>query len=176
METSNTIIDSILYNRRVPLGKHYDKYRNHVYRVFNFCLLLDEDRTNKEKYAIASAFHDLGIWTDHTFDYLAPSVQLSKEYLLKIGKREWQQEIYLMIDMHHKRSVYRESYSKTVETFRKADWIDVTQGRKAFGSYKTSMKAIQRQFPNEGFHFYLIRQTLKNFLRNPLNPLPMFKK
>ena len=176
METSNAIIDRILSNRRSPLGKHYDKYRNHVYRVFNFCLLLDEDQTNKEKYAIASAFHDLGIWTNHTFDYLVPSVQLSKDYLSKVGKREWQQEISLMIDMHHKRSVYQGSYSKTVETFRKADWIDVTQGYKVFGASQTRIKTIQRQFPNEGFHFYLIRQTLKNFLQHPLNPLPMFKK
>lgn len=54
------------------LGDDFTAYRNHTYRVANLCVALS--RTNAEqleKIAMATAFHDLGIWTDHTFDYLS---------------------------------------------------------------------------------------------------------
>jgi hypothetical protein len=38
-----------------------------------------------EKIAIAGVFHDLGIWTNKTFDYIAPSVVLAREYLAARG-------------------------------------------------------------------------------------------
>ncbi|MEX0722651.1 MAG: HD domain-containing protein [Gracilimonas sp.] len=175
MEPQNIVIDNILSTHQIGLGKHYNKYRNHVYRVFNYCLLLDASPANKKKYAIASAFHDLGIWTNHTFDYLEPSIRLAKDYLSKIGNKEWQDEISLMIDMHHKKSIYRGQFSQTVETFRKADWVDVSLGRKTFGLSTTSIKAIQKLFKNDGFTLFLILKGIKNFLRHPSNPLPMFK-
>jgi hypothetical protein len=34
---------------------------------------LDMKNGNEEKYAIAAVFHDIGIWTTHTIDYLDPS-------------------------------------------------------------------------------------------------------
>ena len=42
-----------------------------------------------EKIAVATAFHDLGIWTDGTFDYLQPSVRLASAYLAGAAKPEW---------------------------------------------------------------------------------------
>ncbi len=60
------------------MGADYDKYKNHVYRVFLNCLLIDSEKNNEEKYAIASVFHDVGIWTNHTFDYLDPSIEQAK--------------------------------------------------------------------------------------------------
>jgi hypothetical protein len=40
-------------------------------------VLHDQDRVDLEKIAVAAVFHDLGIWTNKTFDYIAPSVALA---------------------------------------------------------------------------------------------------
>lgn len=56
----------------------------------------------REKIIIAGSFHDIGIWSDNTFDYLPPSIVPAKEYLKKNGLEEWIAEIELMISVHHK--------------------------------------------------------------------------
>ncbi len=172
----NKIIDTILSKYKTDLGIHFNTYRNHVYRIYNFALLLDNDKTNHEKYAIAAAFHDLGIWTANTFDYLKPSIALAKNYLIKNKKESWIEEVSLMIDLHHKRSFYKGNYQKTVEIFRKSDWIDVTLSIKKYGLPKSEIKTIQKQFPNNGFHWFLVKQIFFNLFKKPMNPLPMFKK
>lgn len=173
---SHIIIEEILSQHRNVLGKDFDTYRNHVYRVFNICLKLDSEHQNEEKYAIVAAFHDLGIWTNNTFDYLEPSITLAKTYLEHTDNSDWQDEIASMIDMHHKMSKYAGKYEKTVETFRKADWMDVTMGTKRFGFPKSEFTQINQRFPTLGFHRFLIVQTMKNLFKPPLNPLPMFKR
>lgn len=176
MQENNIIIEDTLSQYEYVLGKEFETYRNHVYRIFNICTLIDSSSENQLKYAIAAIFHDLGIWTDKTFDYLEPSIALAEIYLVRIGKIEWLNEIKLMIDMHHKRSKYRGEYENTVETFRKADWIDVTKGRKSFGFNSEKYLLIVKSFPYLGLHKFLILQTFKNFIKSPFNPLPMFKK
>src|SRR5712671_5378177 len=58
-----------------------------------------------EKIAVATAFHDLGIWTDGTFDYLGPSVRLARAYLTECGHPEkWVAEVERMILEHHELS------------------------------------------------------------------------
>ena len=81
-----------------------------------------------------------------------------------------------MINYHHKMSSYRGEFRKTVEIFRKADWIDVIMGIKLFELDKSKYKTIQKQISNKGFHWFLTKQSLKYFVKHPLNPLPMFKK
>ena len=172
----NPIIEKVLEENRNFLKSDYDKYKNHVYRVYLLCLKIDRQMENADKYAIAAAFHDLGIWTHRTFDYLEPSINQAREYLDKIEKPEWKNEIACMIDMHHKRSRYSGQNEKTVETFRRADWIDVTRGIINFKIDRKEIKDLQKKFPILGFHGFLLKQSIKNFLKHPLNPLPMFKK
>lgn len=176
MKNSNQRIEAILSYYKNDLGNDYDMYRNHVFRVFSICILIDNRKENEDKYAIAAAFHDLGIWTQKTFDYLRPSIVLAHAYLNQIGKVAWSEEIELMIDMHHKRSRYRGIHHKTVETFRRADWMDVTKGRRTFGFEKGSLDSIVELYPYLGFHRFLLVQTMKNFFKSPFNPLPMFKR
>lgn len=177
MRHSISIIDDLMQPYQSIIGTDFDKYKNHVCRVFLNCKMLDNNPENEEKYAIASVFHDIGIWTDHTFDYLKPSIIKSKAYLNEIGKLLWMYEIALMIDMHHKVSEYRGKYYKTVEIFRKADWMDVSLGLLRFGADKQNIKTNQNQYKNLGFHLFLLKQATKNFLQHPFkNPLPMFKK
>ena len=168
-------IDFILNDYKIVLGKDFNTYKNHIYRIYNYMILLDQIEDNHEKYAIAAVFHDLGIWT-HSFNYLKPSIQLAKKHLLAINRENWLEEISLMIDYHHKMSTYKGKYSITVETFRKADWIDVSMGFKMMTLNKNHFKSIKTQFPLNGFHWFLVKQSFKYFLKHPLKPLPMFKK
>jgi hypothetical protein len=176
MEYSNEVIESLLKQFRAAIGGDYDRYSNHVYRVFLICLLMDKEKANEDKYATAAVFHDIGIWTDHTIDYLDPSIRQAEIYLAATARQDWIEEITLMINWHHKITAYHGKYEMTVENFRKADWIDVSLGLKTFGSDKKKIKKIRRVLPNKGFHWFLIRQITKNFFRYPLKPFPMFKK
>ncbi|UFH52240.1 HD domain-containing protein [Spirosoma sp. KNUC1025] len=170
------LIEELLEKFRLSIGVDFDRYRNHVYRVFLSCLLLDDNKLNEEKYALAAVFHDIGIWTDHTFDYLNPSIEQAKIYLHSIGRQDWTDEISQMIYWHHKLSTYQGKFGKLVETFRKADWIDVSLGVFTFGIDTQKIRQNRRMLPNRGFHFFLVRETAKNLLKHPFNPLPIFKR
>ena len=172
---SSEVIEEVLEKYRPAILNDYDRYRNHVYRVFSNCLLLDPEVANHEKYAIAAALHDVGIWTNHTFDYLHPSERQAILYLTEIGKTELIEEITSMIHWHHKVTSFQGMHQKTIDTFRKADWIDISLGVITFGQ-KENFRAARRQFPNLGFHLFLIKQTSKRFFKHPLSPLPMLRK
>ena len=172
----NSTIEAILNDFRDALGKDFDKYYNHVYRVYYLSCCFDDNEVNKEKYAIAAAFHDLGIWTADTFDYIDPSLELAKRYLETVQKVEWAEEISLMIEMHHKIRPYKERYETSVESFRKADWIDLSLGLLQFGlPRKTYHNYLRPNFPYKGFHPFLVKKSLQNLLKNPRKPLPMFR-
>ncbi|HLP64686.1 HD domain-containing protein [Flavobacterium sp.] len=172
----HAIIDSLLCPFKPIIGEDYNRYRNHVCRVFSNCLYLDNQKEHVEKYAIAAVYHDIGIWTDDTIDYLQPSIAQAKLYLTKIGKSHWNEEVSKMIDWHHKINVYQENDFETVEIFRKADWTDVSLGVLSHGIPKQLLNTDKKQFPNLGFHWFLIKKILANLTKHPLNPLPMFKK
>lgn len=175
MTYTHPLIEALLSSFQPAIGTDYNKYRNHVYRVFLNCILLDKNKINEDKYAIAAVFHDIGIWTNHTIDYLNPSVEQLQQYLHNTNQQEWIDEISAMILWHHKTSRYRAEHSYTVETFRKADWIDVSLGLLTFGADRKTIRTNRRILPNLGFHLFLVKQISKNFLRHPLNPLPMFR-
>lgn len=173
---NNDIIEAILGKYRAVIGKDLFRYRNHVYRVYLNCLLLDTAPANEDKYAYAAVFHDIGIWTDRTIDYLQPSIAKACEYLANNGKKEWIAEITLMIYWHHKITAYTGVNQKIVEVFRKADWIDVSLGILSFGVAVHKIRTNRKRYPNLGFHLFLLRKIGRNLLRHPLKPLPMFRK
>jgi len=176
MEKRDAIITNILDGHKPALGRKYSTYYNHVMRIYNYCLLLDDNLDNYEKYAISAAFHDIGIWTHGTFDYLEPSIGLAQAYLTNAGKTKWAKEVGLMIEYHHKISGYKGDCGHTVNVFRKADWIDVSMFTMRFGLSVNQLKSIRKQYPVKGFHTFLGQQTWKWFLKKPLSPLPMFKR
>ena len=55
-----------------------------------------DSRVELEKIAVAAVFHDLGIWTNNTFDYIAPSVAIARKHLADRGMAEWIPEIEAM--------------------------------------------------------------------------------
>ena len=71
-----SLIEAILEDCKDRIGDDHADYRGHVHRMFNYCLALnpaaEEERT---KLAIAARFHDIGLWSDDTADYLVPSIE-----------------------------------------------------------------------------------------------------
>jgi hypothetical protein len=170
------VLDAILESWRVTLGEDFAAYMNHCYRVLNFCLAFcGEDAETVSKISIAVAFHDLGIWTSNTYDYLGPSKQLAREYLAKTNQGMWGDEIETMIEQHHKLRKYKSNPSWVVEPFRKADWIDVSRGRLKFGLPSVFVADTLSTFPNAGFHKRLIALTKQRLKTHPFSPLPMLR-
>jgi hypothetical protein len=170
-------VDEVLRSHSAELGPDHAAYKNHVYRVLNLCVAQSSpDSESIEKIAIAAVFHDLGIWTDRTFDYLPPSIRLASAYLLRTGRAEWAPEVAAMILEHHKISRYRGDAGPLVEPFRRADWIDVSLGLRRFGLTRSGLSPVFSAWPNEGFHRRLLQLSLKRALTNPLTPLPMIRR
>ncbi len=169
----NGLVDDILDSYRDVIGDDFSGYRNHVHRMLNFCFVQGNfDAEQKEKLAIAASFHDLGIWTADTFDYLPPSVDLAVEYLDRNGLTAWTAEISQMIDLHHR---VRRNADPLAEVFRKGDLIDFSLGLFKCGVPGEYVRSVKEQFPNEGFHQHLARRAGRWICRHPLNPVPVLK-
>ena len=78
-----------------------------------------------------------------------------------------------MIEQHHKITSYHEN--ALVETFRHADWNDVTLGLLKFGLSSSEIRAVRDAFPNAGFHPFLLRCSGRECLSRPWNLLPMMR-
>jgi hypothetical protein len=168
-------LDELLEAHAAELGRDFTAYRNHTYRVVNLCVALSSDDPGQlQKMAIAAAFHDLGIWTDGTFDYLQPSIRLASAHLAHTGREEWVPEITEMILQHHKISAWKGRPDWLVEPFRRADWIDVTRLR-TFGLPRSLLKEIFAAWPGAGFHRKLVQLELGRLRTHPWSPLPMVR-
>jgi len=175
VETHKTI-DTLLQEWQPALGTDYLAYRNHIYRVFNFsCRLADAAGEQMEKLAIAAAFHDIGIWLDDTFDYLAPSSRRALDYPAQVGRVEWAEEVHQIIEQHHKVRPWRGTEPNLVECFRQADWLDVCLFTLPTRLERAFLAEVLRRFPRRGFHRRLVSLTLGWARKHPLDPLPIFK-
>jgi len=174
--TSLPTVEEVLEDHAPELGHDLVGYRNHVYRIVNLCFaIVGNGPVELEKIAVAGVFHDLGIWTNNTFDYIAPSVAAAREHLAARGMADWIPEIEAMIADHHKVTPSRANPQSLVESFRRADWIDVSLGLRRFGLPRTFIAAVDATWPNAGFHRRLVQLTIDRFWKHPLTPLPMFK-
>jgi hypothetical protein len=167
-------IDEVLNDHATALRGDFLAYRNHVYRVANLCVEF-VGRSNLEKIAVAAAFHDLGIWTNGTFDYIAPSVALAHGYLMDRARQDWTAEIEGMIADHHKITSSTANSDSLIEAFRRADWIDVTRGLRRFGIPCPFVARLFATWPSAGFHWRLLTLTLDRLRSHPLSPLPMVR-
>lgn len=177
MLDSLPVLDAILQRHAGALGKDHQPYRHHAYRVANFhwCLLpgTDEDR---HVLSVVTAFHDLGIWTAGTFDYLAPSEALASAYLHAEGCADLVPLVQAMIGHHHQLSALSPTADPRIEAFRKADWLDVTLGLRRFSLASCDFKRILARFPRLGFHARLLQFGAHHALHHPLRPLPMLRR
>jgi HD domain. len=187
IETHIPYLEELLIPWQGIIGDDYPGYKNHVYRMVQFCWALKQTRgealteDDKKKIMIAAAFHDIGIWVSNTLDYLDPSIPPAMEYLARQGLNDWKQEIKLMISEHHKLSPYTDAQFDQkkidiVELFRQGDVIDFSLGMVRFELPKNYIKAMKIAIPNKGFHLGLLKKGMRWFIRHPLNPAPMMKK
>ncbi|MBR0847853.1 HD domain-containing protein [Bradyrhizobium diazoefficiens] len=169
VETVDDVLDTQWRGDRSMLAP----YRNHVLRVASFCRALTE-AVDPFELGVAGAFHDLGVWNVPTWDYLAPSRRMAREWLAARGRTDCADRIEAMIEHHHKLTRYRGLHETAVEAFRRADWMDVSRGRLRFGVPAGTIETIKRAHPNLGFHAFLRKRTARAFIETPLRPLPMF--
>lgn len=169
-------IDSLLDPWKSCLGGDFAGYRNHVVRLASFCLLLRHcSAEERQKIEIAACFHDIGLWTDNTLDYLGPSLPPAEAYLEGLGKPEWAAEMGQMIVDHHRIRPIKQSISPLVEVFRQGDLVDFSLGAVTFGLPKSAITSVKSAYPNAGFHKMLARRAGAWFVRHPLHPAPMMK-
>lgn len=163
------------------LGRDRVPYTNHVIRVLLFCDALfkraggeGERPSRRPEYVACGVFHDLGIWTDRTFDYLVPSIDLATDHLVHSGHEDLVPLVTEMIDLHHKQRAAG-APSDPVEIFRRADTIDVGLGLRRFGIPLSEIRSVLRSYPSRGFHRTLVKLTVRRTIEHPTSPLPMFK-
>lgn len=169
-------IDTLLNPWRPAIGAAFEGYRNHVVRMACFCQLLEPcDAIEQQKIEIAACFHDIGIWTAGTMDYLPPSAALAREYLDANGLQGWSDEITRMILTHHRLRPAPEDASALVELFRRGDLVDFSLGLVKFGLPAAVVTSVKAGCPNAGFHRNLCRLEFGWLLRHPLDPVPMMK-
>ena len=170
-------IDLILASHEAVIGRDFQAYRNHCQRTFHatqqiFAQTQPQPMTDQQSntLAVAAAFHDLGIWTAHTFDYLQPSIALALAYVEKTPEMHGVNPGLLseMIGQHHQ---VRASQDALVDAFRRADWLEVS------GLIYTRSwgRALLKKYPLFGFHRMLNREFCKQITKDPLHPLPMMK-
>lgn len=176
-EARLTLLDDILEPWRDVIGDDFEGYRNHCRRMVLCCLALrDCSDVDKQKLMIAAAFHDIGIWTANTLDYLPPSVTPAMQYLQEKGLEGWQEEVGLMITEHHKLSPFTDPAYPLVELFRRGDLVDFSLGWVRFGLSRRFVRSLKQTYPNAGFHKRLVQLASRWFIRHPLNPAPMMKR
>ena len=175
--SDSATLDEVLSTHASALGGDFAGYRNHACRVFNLCLALspESDEARQHRIAIAAAFHDIGIWTAGTFDYIDPSTKLATAHLAQSGQSAWAPEIETSIRVHHKLSRYRPNPEWLAEPFRRADLVDVSRGIVRFGLPRGFITDLCARWPSAGFHRRLVQLSLTRLKTHPLSPLPMVR-
>ncbi len=161
-------VEKHLERYREIIGKDYEGYKGHIYRVLTYSLHFLSSNTKLSKIekeqtkrviAAGLVFHDIGLWTDHTLAYLEPSVQRAEEYFnYKSFTKEEFQLIKDIIVWHHKITPFVGPNEEILNAVIKADLIDASNGIITKGMPKSHIKKVTDTIPEAGFH-----QTLMEF-------------
>jgi len=174
-------VSELLAPWATQLGDDRVAYTNHVVRVL---LLADElhkvagERgirpSERTEFLVAGVFHDLGIWSDDTFDYLVPSIDLARDWLDAHDQSEFLPLVSEMIEQHHKLRAAGDPHDP-IEIFRRADTIEMVLGARRFGVPFGKWRSIRKAYPDRGFHRRLVQLSARRLVQHPTSPLPMFK-
>lgn len=178
-----TTVDRLLKGRQRVLGPDFNAYRNHVYRVVNLAHAFYPGMSTNEALLleVAAAFHDIGIWSEGSLDYLVASSDQACAYLAatpELGSGalgDKQNLVQAMIIEHHRVRALPGLDMPLAEAFRRADWTDVTLGVRRFGLPWARVREIQNAFPNEGFHQRLLELFWERLRKEPFSPFPMLR-
>jgi hypothetical protein len=169
--TWHPVVEAVFAHHGAVIGDDLATYRNHVYRGLTYQQRLLGRSVVSNDLALAWAVHDLGIWTAGTFDYILPSAELAHQHAAE-AHVENLPLVLEMVRMHHK---IRSVEDPHVETFRRADRIDVLAGTLRGRLGRAEINEVTKALPYHGFHRFLLRQAARNFVRHPLRPLPMYR-
>lgn len=151
-------VESLLAPFQSTIGRDFDGYRNHIYRCITYAMhFLDHSPEHEQLVETAFVYHDIGLWTDKTLEYLEPSESAA---VLDNETHGWGLNPDVLrgaIHWHHKVFRYKGSHAKVIEACRKADWIDATQGLLRKGISRSAIAKVEATFPNCGFHRSLLR-------------------
>lgn len=172
----------------------FTAYRNHCLRVLTFANFLLKDEV-KEKLpqafnlmATALAYHDVGLWTNHSLNYLDPSIERMIHYVS--GSGIWKDSptdveiMKIIIAQHHKFTPYFNASlspeaNDVINAVRKADWADATFGIIRFDLPASLLEAAYAKLPDAGFHSMLAgmaqRLSPNNWLYGHWQVLQIFK-
>ena len=165
-------IEQILAKYRNDLGDDFVPYKGHCYRVINYMKCMGMTSQEEHISTVLVPFHDIGIWTHQTMDYLAVSAAVAREYIQR-EKMDIEDEIIdTFIRDHHKIS---SSPNGLAEKLRKADLIDLTWGRIRWGIPRGHVRQIKQHFPHQNFQKKVYAKVLRYACSHPLRPFPMLK-
>lgn len=149
----------------------YDGYKAHVYRVINFArAFTPDDGDRDDKLAIASAFHDLAAFD--TIDYLVPSIEAQDAWLAETGRDGWSDELALIVAEHHRLLKYGPSrpHAALVEAVRRADLVEVSQGRIRFGLPRAYVDEVRAAFDADEFFNRVVPSGARRAIRTFQQP------
>ena len=110
-------------------------------------------KKKRPSWTIVACFHDIGLWSAHTVDYIPPSVSEVKRYLSETGRQEWSEEIGLMVEMHHKARTYKTDRYPLVELFRKGDLATTSPlVSLSLAFLPPTVREVKKAIANNGFH------------------------
>lgn len=167
-------LDALFGAAGATFGPDLLAYRNHCSRVVHFARALAPDAAAWPRVEVAAFFHDVGIWTDRTWDYLTPSIARATAHLRAHGLEAWTADVEGMIACHHQ-VTDAGRHGPLVEAFRRADLVDVSLGAIRFGLPAAFVAEVRRSLPNAGFHRRLVELAAGWVWRHPLDPMPMMR-
>ena len=170
---SHPVIDSVLDRHRDAIGDSFATYRNHTLRGLNYQTLLLARLGGQvsDAQALAWAVHDLGIWTAGTFDYLQPSADLLSRYAAEFGISDVAQAEATVLEHHRIRGIA----DVEVDTFRRADRVDVTRGLWRGAIDRKDVAGVVSALPYLGFHKFLAAGLMRHAVSHPRRPAPMLR-
>jgi hypothetical protein len=175
--TESKLIDDIMEPHEEALGIWYQGARNHALRMLNFGrAFVPEEPHRDDRLAIMGAFHDLPVFIDGNLDYLGRASDWAKDYLIGMGRADWEPEMRLMIMNHHKVRAYTGPNAAMVEAMRRADWIDVTFTKKRFGLDREFVRDVRAAFPiNEAYKGLVMPMIGRYAVHHLSKPIPMLR-
>lgn len=189
-------LDAILepYKESAFKGKEaaYAGYRNHCQRMANLTLINLQalgalSPRARRLVPVAAAFHDLGIWTSHTWDYIDPSEADARSFMAQRRSdfsEADERVVVRMIAEHHKffpipcqgAPAAELGDLQMVECFRRGDWTEVSMGIFKWEATSAHLRQLQAEFPMAGFFALLAGIAWASWLHHPFsNPMPMMK-
>ena len=169
-------VEEMVAHWGTALGGARAAYSGHAYRVLNYARALIGTERHDAELALAAAYHDLGIWSDRTFDYLGPSQQRAEAFRREGAPDIDAELLALLIKDHHLLRRPRTGSEPALrDAFRRADLVDVSGGTLRAGLPAALVREVEHAFPYQGFHGILLKTAFHWAVRHPFRPLPMLR-